>query len=314
MIGAAVSSSQLGSIASEHFNFWTAENEMMWQSLQGSEGSFTFQPADKIVDEAAARGVKVKGHSLVGNSQLASWVEQASGRDRVLDIMKTHIETVMEHFGNSVYSWDVVEEAILTDSSVGDGNARMRDSVFYNEIGEDYIDLAFQIARDFADSNGWTDMKLYYSDFSIDADNDKSRFAHEMIKGLVDRGVPIDGVGLQMHIGPPHNIPTAQSVADNMDYYIGLGLDVMISEMDINLCGGQVSVEQQAELYHDITAECVNRPQCTAITVWGVNDQNSWLSQLSAGLCNGQNSSSLLFSVNQQKDTYTQVLNALMGE
>jgi endo-1,4-beta-xylanase len=225
--------------------------------------------------------------------------------------MKTHIETVMGHFGDKIYAWDVVNEAIQTNSDTGDGNARLRPSVFLNEIGDDYIDLAFHMARDYADANGWTDMKLYYNDYSIDAQNDKSDFAHTMIEGMVARGVPIDGVGFQMHIGTPNNIPTAQHVIDNMDFYIGLGLEVLISEMDINICDGKVTLDQQLNLYHDITAACVERPQCVAITFWGVNDENSWLNGFA---CNGANSQSLLFSNNQPKETYTRVLNALTGQ
>jgi endo-1,4-beta-xylanase len=205
----------------------------------------------------------------------------------------------------------VVNEAILTNSDTGDGNARMRPSVFFNQVGDDYIDLAFQMARDHADAKGWNSMKFYYNDYSIDADNDKSHFAHEMIKGMVDRGVPIDGVGFQMHIGTPNNIPTAQAVADNMDFYIGLGLEVLISEMDINICDGKVTKDQQLQLYHDIAAACVARPKCVAMTFWGVNDESSWLNGFA---CGGGNSQSLLFSNNQRKDTYTQVLNALTGK
>lgn len=314
LIGTAVSSGNTNGPAADHFNYWTAENEMKWQYLEGSEGAFNFGGADSIVNAASQRGIAVKGHCLVWHSQLAGWVEQARGRDRLLGIMKSHIETVMGHFSQKVNTWDVVNEAIVTDQDTGDGNPRMRPSVFYTQVGDDYIDQAFKFARDFADSKGWSDMKLYYNDYSIDADNDKSRFAREMIKGLVERNVPIDGVGFQMHIGPPNNVPTAHDVADNMDYYISLGLDVLISEMDINLCGNVVSQQQQAQLYHDITAECVKRPKCTAITVWGVNDENSWLNSWSGALCNGGSSRSLLFSNNQPKDTYTQVLNALTGK
>jgi len=314
LIGTAVSSNSLSNLAAQEFNYVTAENEMKWQYLQGSEGKFTFNQADNIVNWANQRGIKVKGHCLVWHSQLAGWVEQARGRDRVLSIMKKHIETVMEHFGNRVYAWDVVNEAIATDSDIGEGNARMRSTVFYNEIGPDYIEQAFRIARNFADNNNMKDMKLYYNDYSIDANNDKSKFARIMIKDLVDKGVPIDGIGFQMHIGPPNNIPTAKDVEDNMNYYASLGLEVLISEWDINLCGNRVTKEQQLQLYYDITKICVNQQKCVAITFWGINDQNSWLNFWNGALCNGGNSQSLLFSNDQKKDTYYRVLNALNGK
>ncbi len=315
LLGTAISPSELSNaISSREFNYVTPENQMKWDATEGSEGRFSYSSADQIVSWAQQNNVKVKGHCLVWHSQLPQWVSQSKGRDRVLGIMKKHIETVMGHFGNKVYAWDVVNEAIATDSDVGSGNARMRPSVFYTEIGADFIEQAFKIAREYADSHNMKDMKLYYNDYSIDADNDKSKFAHKMIKDLVDKGVPIDGVGFQMHIGPPNNIPTAEHVKDNMQYYADLGLEVLISEWDINLCGNKVTKQQQLQLYHDITAYCVQQPKCVAITFWGLNDGSSWLNGFSGSLCNGGNSQSLLFNNNQKKDTYTQVLNALNGK
>jgi endo-1,4-beta-xylanase len=316
LIGAAVNTSGVNSITlSTEFNYLTPDNDMKWQYTEPSNGGFSYTNADKIVSAAKSKGIKVKGHCLVWHNQLPSWVSNSTGKDNVLAIMKRHIETVMGHFGTDVYAWDVVNEAILTDSDEGSGKARMRESVFYKQIGSDYIEQAFKIAREYADSKGWNDMKLYYNDYSIDADNDKSKFAHTMIKGWVDKGVPIDGVGFQMHIGPPNNIPTVQAVKDNMQFYADLGLEVLISEWDINLCGSKVSEADQLKLYHDITKVCVDQPKCTAITWWGINDSESWLNSFSGSLCNGGNSQSLLFMNNgQQKDTYKQVLNALNGK
>ncbi|MDO5576307.1 MAG: endo-1,4-beta-xylanase [Fibrobacter sp.] len=315
LIGTAVSPNSYGNAAQE-FNYVTAENAMKWDQLQGSRGNFNYGGADQIVNWAQQNGIKVKGHCLVWHSQLAGWVNNARGRDEVLGIMYNHIENVMKHFGNKVHSWDVVNEAIATTTDVGNGNARMREST---QIGPDYIELAFRKAREVADNNGMKDMKLYYNDYSIDADNDKSKFARKMIKELVDKGVPIDGVGFQMHIGPPNNIPTVESVRDNMQYYADLGLEVLISEWDINLCANKVSKEQQLELYRGITEVCVNQPKCVAITFWGINDENSWLNSFSrqedgGSQCNGANSGSLLFSNNQKKEVYYKVLDALNGK
>ena len=116
-----------------------------------------------------------------------------------------------------------------------------------------------------------------------------------------------------MHIGPPNNIATGAEVARNMARYAELGLEVVISEMDINLCGNQITAEEQLTLYHDITEACVRQPKCTAISFWGINDQESWLNFWPAALCNGQNSQSLLFSNSQKKETYNSVMDALTG-
>lgn len=311
LMGMAVSPSSLNSSISSEFNYVTPENEMKWQNTEPSEGKFTFSSGDAIVNWAQTNNIKVKGHCLVWHSQLAGWVNNLTGRDRVLEVMKNHIESLMGRWGNKVYAWDVVNEAISTDSDEGIGNAGFRKTVFYNQIGEDYIELAFKIAREYADSHDMKDMKLYYNDYSIDADNDKVKFLKPVVKGWVEKGVPIDGIGFQMHIGPPNNICTAESVKNNMQYFADLGLEVLISEWDINLCGNKITKDQQLKLYHDITQVCVNQPKCTAITIWGYNDSQSWLNSWSTALCNGQNSQSLLFNNGQKKETYTQVLNAL---
>lgn len=314
LMGTALSANNMPALAAQEFNYVTPENEMKWESIQRSEGSFSYGSADNIVSWAQRNNMKVKGHTLVWHNQLPSWVSSINNRDRLLAVMKKHIETVMGHFGNKLIAWDVVNEAISTDSDVGSGNAQMRPSVFFKLLGEDFIPLAFKYAREYADSHNMKDMKLYYNDYSIDADNDKSRFLRKKIKEWLAAGAPIDGIGFQMHIGPPNNIPTVQAVKDNMDYYASLGLEVLISEWDINLCGNKVTSAQQLDFYHGISEVCVNNPKCAAITFWGVNDQNSWLNGFTGSLCNGSNSQSLLFSNGQKKPTYTQVLNGLNGK
>ena len=314
LLGTALSANNMPALAAQEFNFVTPENEMKWESVERSEGNFSFGSADNIVNWAQQNNMKIKGHALVWHNQLPDWVKQINNRDRLLSVMKRHIETVMGRWGNKLHSWDVVNEAISTDSDVGSGNAKMRVSVFSNLLGEDFIPTAFKMAREYADKNNMKSMKLYYNDYSIDADNDKSRFLRKKIKDWLAAGAPIDGIGFQMHIGPPNNIPTVQAVKDNMDYYASLGLEVLISEWDINLCGNRVTSAQQTEFYHGITEVCVNNPKCTAITFWGVNDQNSWLNSFNGSQCNGSNSQSLLFSNGQKKPVYTEVLNGLNGK
>ena len=88
---------------------------------------------------------------------------------------------------------------------------------------------------------------------------------------MLARGVPIDGVGLQMHTGPADASPSAADIASNMQRLAALGLDVMISEMDVQICTGDL--DAQSRRFHDIVAGCVAQPFCRAVTVWGVTGQ-----------------------------------------
>ncbi|WP_437692959.1 endo-1,4-beta-xylanase [Sorangium sp. So ce176] len=314
LIGAAISGGGLNNgdykrVAAAEHSYVTAENEMKWDALEPNPGQFSWGAADNIVNWARSNNMKVKGHTLVWHNQLPGWANSLSGATQVEQAIRRHIENVMGHFKDRIDTWDVVNEAVITNSDTGVGNPRMRPSVFFNALGERFIDLAFQIARE-QDPNA----KLYYNDYSIDALNDKADFVYEMIKGMVERGVPIDGVGFQMHIGPPNNEAGGADVAANLRRFADLGLEVLISEMDINRCSNQVTAEEQLEYYHDIVEACFVMPECTAITFWGINDGRSWLNSWSGALCNGQSSQSLLFNDQyQKKETYNKVMDALMG-
>ncbi|WP_437281099.1 endo-1,4-beta-xylanase [Sorangium sp. So ce375] len=314
LIGAAISGGGLGNndykrVAAAEHSYVTTENEMKWDSLEPSSGNFSWGSADNIVNWARQNNMKVKGHTLVWHNQLPGWMSSMTGKENVTNAMRRHITQVMGHFKDRIDTWDVVNEAVQTDSDTGVGNPRMRPSVFLNQIGSNYIDLAFQIARE-QDPKA----KLYYNDYSIDARNEKVEFVYNMVKGMVERGVPIDGVGFQMHIGPPNNEAGGADVAANMKRFTDLGLEVLISEMDINRCGGVVTADEQLAYYHDIVEACFKLPKCTAITFWGINDGRSWLNSWSGALCNGQSSQSLLFNDQYgKKETYNRVMNALLG-
>jgi endo-1,4-beta-xylanase len=206
----------------------------------------------------------------------------------------------------------VVNEAWITDGKTGDGNPRLRDSVFSTVIGSTFIDEAFMAARA-ADK----DALLVYNEFASEGLSDKSNSVYAMVKDMKMRGIPIDGVGLQMHIGYNTN-PTAAELATNMQRLADLGLKVFISEMDVNGCAGY-SPDQTRTQYHDVVAACVAQPACAAVTVWGITDKYTWLDvnvnpNSAAGCATGQLPLPLLWDNNYaKKSTYTGALDALLG-
>jgi endo-1,4-beta-xylanase len=290
--------------AAKEFNYATPENEMKWDATESSRGSFNFGPADQIVSFAQQNGMKVKGHTLVWHNQLPAWVQALSTTADVRSAMVNHITTIMNHYksGGTVVAWDVVNEAWENDGS------KLRDSPFSLRIGAGFIDEAF-IAAHAADPNA----KLYYNDFRADGLNAKADAIYNMVKGMVERGIPINGVGLQMHEGTPNPYPTVAEIAQNMQRIADLGLEVFISEMDAHVCDG-MTAQQQATWYHDVVAACVAQPKCTAITFWGTSDRFSWLNTFNETNCGGMNPSGCLWDSNWMKKlAYTGVLNALTG-
>ncbi|MFP4660896.1 MAG: endo-1,4-beta-xylanase [Halanaerobiales bacterium] len=281
-IGAAVNSETIHShseILIEHFNSVTAENEMKPDHLQPQEGNFTFDRADEIVHFARENDMKVRGHVLVWHSQTPNWMFQDNGetvsREVLLERMKTHITTVMEHFKDDVYAWDVVNEAI----SDGSGIYR-EESPWYQIIGEDFIKYAFEYAHQ-ADP----DAKLFYNDYNA-ANPRKMNKIYNMLKELVETGVPIDGVGLQGHwnIADPSIIDIMKAI----EKYSSLGLEVQITELDMSVFPWgddrkldeptEDMMEKQANKYNSIfNVFNRNSESITGVTLWGVADDETWL-------------------------------------
>src|SRR5439155_18063679 len=172
-----------------------------------------------------------------------------------------HIRAVAGHYRGRVLAWDVVNEAIADDGS------GLRDTVFRQKLGDDYIADAFRLARE-ADPQAL----LFYNDYSGEGSGAKSDRIYELMRSLRLQGVPIDGIGLQMHVSAL-NYPSTSGIAANMRRLAALGLLVNISEMDVKIANvpgtTQSKLDAQRAAYHAIVGVCVVEPACHAITLWG---------------------------------------------
>jgi endo-1,4-beta-xylanase len=269
LMGAAVGAGHLlesdyAATAAAELSFATPENEMKWATTEPAQGQFDFTGGDAIVAFAQQHGIQVKGHTLVWHSQLPSWVSAITDATALRAAMINHVFGEVVHYSGQVAAWDVVNEA------VADGGQSLRNTVFYQVLGPGYLDDAFNAAHA-ADPAA----RLYYNEYGAEGLGAKSDFVYSLVQGMLARGVPIHGVGLQMHAGPADASPSAAQVAANMQRLAALGLDVVISEMDVQICASDLGT--QSTRFHDIVADCVAQPACKAVTVWGVTDKYSWL-------------------------------------
>jgi len=294
---AHLAESDYAAVASTELSFATPENEMKWASTEPTRGTFSFDRGDAITAFAAQNSILVKGHTLVWHNQLPSWVPAIQDATDLHDAMISHITQVVSHYRGQVVAWDVVNEAVA-DS----GQSLLRNTIFYQYLGAGYVDDAFNAAHA-ADP----DARLYYNDYGAEGMNQKSDAVYSLVQGMLSRGVPINGVGLEMHTSPTAASPSATDIGKNMKRLADLGLDVLISEMDVQICASDLVA--QSTRFHDIVAQCVAQPGCKAVTVWGVPDKYSWL--------NGQACATphpLLFDDDYvAKPAYMAVMDAFLG-
>jgi endo-1,4-beta-xylanase len=269
VIGTAVTGSKLtgtyGEIAGREFNSLTPGNAMKWGSVEPSRGTFNWAEADQIVDFAEAHGQQVRGHTLVWHSQNPGWLTNGTWTSAQLSqLLNDHIALEVGRYKGRLAAWDVVNEPFNEDGTY-------RQTLWYNGLGVDYIAQALTAARA-ADPAA----KLYINDYNVEGVNAKSTALYNLVRSLKERGVPIDGVGLQAHL-IVGQVPS--SVQQNIQRFADLGLDVAITELDIRmqLPADSAKLTQQATDYKAVMNACVAVARCTGVTVWGFTDSDSWI-------------------------------------
>ena len=226
---------------------------------------FDFREGDEVVRFAQAHGMKVRGHCLVWDHNNPAWLAQGNFTPAQLShLLQEHITTVMKHYSSQVFAWDVVNEAL-------DAKGQVKDSLWYNQPGiglsdkgTAYIEQTFRWAHE-ADPQAL----LFYNEAEGEGLNRKSDAIYAMVKDFKRRGVPIDGIGLQLHISQL-DFGTA-AMAANISRLTALGVQVHITEFDVSLpvdsrgLAGNDDLLRQAELYRGVVRACLQNPGCTAI-------------------------------------------------
>lgn len=282
---------EMGVVPSE-FNCVTAENCMKSEVISPKKGIFDFVLADQFVQYAQKHNLTIIAHAPIWHSQCAKWLchnEDGSlvSKDLLKENMRLYINTVYGHFRGKIKGYDVVNEAIEDDGSY-------RNSDFYKIMGEEFIDWAFQCAQE-ADPN----TELYYNDYSM-AEPGKRATVVKMIQRLKSKGIRIDAVGLQTHIGM--DFPDFKEYEKSIKAFVEAGVDVQLTETDMSILpnpytGADVSTRfdytPEKDPYKDgITADqlkpwqkrfkelfaIINKysKNVKRVTFWGITDASSW--------------------------------------
>ncbi|MER6594226.1 endo-1,4-beta-xylanase, partial [Micromonospora purpureochromogenes] len=286
--GAAVAANKLPDatyvgILNREFTSVTPENEMKWDATEPTQGQFTYANADRIVNHARANGMQVRGHALAWHSQQPGWAQNLSGT-ALRSAMVNHVTKVATYYRGKIHSWDVVNEAFA------DGGTGARRDSNLQRTGNDWIEVAFRAARA-ADPTA----KLCYNDYNTDGQNAKSNAVYAMVQDFKARGVPIDCVGFQSHFNSASPVPADYQA--NLQRFANLGVDVQITELDIEGSGSA-----QADNYARVVRACLAVSRCTGITVWGIRDTDSWRASGTPLLFDGSGN---------KKPAYTATLDAL---
>ena len=289
-MGTAVRPAQLSEAAyastlAREFNMVEPEDALKWETVHPEREFFDFSQGDQIVDFAIRHDMKVRGHTLVWHRQNPKWLTDGKySSEELAEILEEHIKTVVAHYRGKIFAWDVVNEAFDEVHPGALRSAIWRDQPGIGRMAArhvsdrpySYIEQCFRWAHE-ADPQAL----LFYNEAEAEAEGPKSDAIYAMVRDFRQRGVPIDGVGFQMHISNLH--PDVASISSNIARFTALGVQVHITELDVALpidAAGNARVEDlqlQADIYRRIAQACLSHPGCTAIQTWGFTDKYSWI-------------------------------------
>ena len=297
LIGTALANENLSDgekfLLLSNFTNITPENCFKPMALEAREGCLNFNQADRLAAFAAANGLKVNAHTLVWHQSCPPWFfsegGQPASKTTVLKNLREYIAAVTSHFRGKVESWDVVNEAI------SDGPEFLKKSPWLDALGEDYLAEAFRAAH-----LGDPDAKLYYNDYQIEQPKKRLKVLR-LIRDLKEKGVRIDGIGIQGHWKLDH-VPL-KDIEDSLEAFHAEGVDVAITELDLDVVPRKNSsadvgltetsgddpyasgcpveiLKREAEQYGQLFALLrKHRDKIKRVTFWGLHDGQSWLNR-----------------------------------
>ncbi|WP_043832422.1 endo-1,4-beta-xylanase [Muricoccus aerilatus] len=259
------------------------EYEGKWATLQPKEGEFDFAALDGVVGWGLARGRPTRGHALVWHESFPDWAVSAvaEGAPRARSVMAAHIARVLSTTRLRIRDWDVVNEAVADPpgSDTPQAQGELRDTPLLRALGPSYIDTAFRLARE-QDAT----LRLVLNDYGVEEDTpwaeEKRRRLLALVRGMLQRRVPIDAVGIQAHLQLVR--PFSGAVfASFVNALRAEGLSVLVTELDVRE-GNALPEDYVARdrLVGDrVTAfmESAIGAGVKTFLTWGLADRHSWL-------------------------------------
>ena len=207
-------------IVNNQFNSITPENSLKWMYIQPKPNQFDFSTADQYVQMGLDNGMYIVGHALVWHAQLAEFMQETKNKNEFRSHVENHINRLVKRYKGKIDAWDVVNEAFEEDG-------KLRNSVFYKNMGENYVEEVFKLAEKLD-----PEADLIYNDYNLYKPK-KRNAVIEMVKQFKANGTKISGVGVQAHWGL--NYPTIDEIEQIIYDFHTAGVSVSFTELDISV-------------------------------------------------------------------------------
>lgn len=282
LFGSAVSDPQLKrpdltALLLDQCSILVAENQMKWRATHPEQNRFDFTQADAFLNFAESNRIPARGHNLCWHEHNPPWLDSAITSQNAVSLLTTHIQTVVARYKGRIHSWDVVNEAV---DPTHKNHGGLRNSLWLQNIGEDYVEHAFRVA-DEADPSAL----LTYNDYDIETDAPSQQAKREavldMLRRLIKKGAPIQALGVQSHLRTNEGFPTWNGLNRFLKEIEKLNLQVFVTELDVDDSFMPADIperdRQVAELYRSYLENILRHNSVKAVLTWCLSDRDSWL-------------------------------------
>lgn len=277
-----------------------AENCMKSSQLRPNKTFWNWSDPENLVKFAEKNKIVAKWHTLFWHEMNPPFINQMKTKEEAEALMDEHITTVLQKFKGRIRDYDVVNEMFNEDGS-------LRDTVWLRTLGPGYLERAIRKAHEVD-----PDAHLFLNEYNNEAAGyAKADAMFNLVKDFVERGVPIYGVGMQLHLAA--DLPyKEEAVRKNIRRYAELGIKICFSEVDVRmpLARADIYAQTQIDIWRSLMKLAVEEPNVESFIVWGISDKNSWIPAWKPGY-----GDALLFDKKfQPKPVYYELLDAAKGK
>lgn len=264
-------------LLTSQFNLALVDNQPNWHftdaDLRPTPDTFNFSRVDQVVNYAIDHQMAIQAHHFIWGDEkwLPDWLKNGGyNKEQLLALIHNHISVVGGRYSGKIAEWTVVNEAFSRAQHL----YGLHDWWADHTGDQTYIDESFVWARQ-ADPHA----KLLLNDFNNEIYSGTSNAMYDYIKAAKQRGVPIDGIGMQMHIDAAKR-PSKNEVISNMQRFGKLGVGVYVTEFDVNMNSVSGSADYkdrlQANIYYDMMRACIESTVCPSFSILGITDKETW--------------------------------------
>jgi endo-1,4-beta-xylanase len=277
-VGSILSDPAYARMASRECGLYVSTN-MFWKLVAPTPTLTDLSSVDLVIAWASVRGMAFRGTPLVWHYQTPGWYQALPDRASAIQSLRQRVHTTCARYAGRVQSWDVVNEAILTEG----GSGGLRKNVFFEKIGPEYIDIAFNTARE-ADPKALLTLNENSIEYATAYNWERRRALLALVDGLRRRNTPLDAIGIQSHLATGFSSRLEdRDLSGFLREISDRGLKIMVTELDVidhdspsDIATRDVEV---ATLYKRYLDTVLDNTAVTAVITWGLSDRDSWITR-----------------------------------